>query len=81
MKSLVAAPPQLAFETRRPEPAAISLNLAHAIARLSGDSATIVTVTDAAVFYTVALQWTISSGNRRHVRVDDARLARVRSST
>ena len=34
MKALVAAPPQLAFETRRPEPAAISLNLAHAVARL-----------------------------------------------
>jgi hypothetical protein len=60
MKALVAAPPQLAFETRRPEPAAVSLNLAHAPARLAGDSATIVTVTDAAVFYTVALHWTIS---------------------
>jgi hypothetical protein len=60
MMSLVAAPPQLAFETRRPEPAAISLSLLHAAARLTGDSATIVTVTDAAVFYTVALHWTIS---------------------
>jgi hypothetical protein len=60
MKSLVAAPPQFAFETRRAEPAAVSLTLAHALARLSGDSATIVTVTDAAVFYTVALQWTIT---------------------
>ena len=60
MKSLVAAPPQFAFETRRSEPAAISLNLAHAVARLSADSATIVTVTDAAVFYTVALQWKIT---------------------
>jgi hypothetical protein len=60
MKSLVAAPPQFAFETRRSEPAAVSLTLAHAVARLSGDSATIVTVTDAAVFYTVALQWTIT---------------------
>jgi hypothetical protein len=60
MKSLVAAPPQFAFETRRAEPAAVSLNLGHAIARLAADSATIVTVTDAAVFYTVALQWTIT---------------------
>jgi hypothetical protein len=60
MKALVAAPPRLAFETRRPEPAAISLNLAHAVARLTGDSATIVTVTDAAVFYTLAMHWTIS---------------------
>ena len=60
MKSLVAAPPQFAFETRRAEPTAVSLTLAHAVARLSGDSATIVTVTDAAVFYTVALQWTIT---------------------
>ncbi|HXY33929.1 MAG TPA: hypothetical protein VEI07_06850 [Planctomycetaceae bacterium] len=60
MKSLLAVPPQFAFESRKLEPASISLNLAHATARLSGDSATIVTVTDAAVFYTVALQWTIT---------------------
>ncbi|HET6323550.1 MAG TPA: hypothetical protein VFG04_02525, partial [Planctomycetaceae bacterium] len=32
MKSLLTTPPQLAFETRRPEPAAMSLNLAHATA-------------------------------------------------
>jgi hypothetical protein len=60
MKSLVAAPPHFAFESRRTEPAAVSLNLARAVARLAGDSATIVTVTDTAVFYTVALQWTIT---------------------
>jgi hypothetical protein len=60
MKSLAATVPQFAFETRRPQPAAISLNLTHGVPRLAGDSATIVTVTDAAVFYTVALQWKIS---------------------
>ena len=60
MKSLASAPPQFAFETRRPNPAAISLNLAHAVARVAGDSATIVTVTDTAVFYTVAWPWTIT---------------------
>jgi hypothetical protein len=60
MKSLAATVPQFAFETRRPQPAPISLNLTHGIPRLAGDSATIVTVTDAAVFYTVALQWKIS---------------------
>ncbi len=60
MKSLLHTPPQFAFESRRPEPAAVSLDLAHAVARLSGDSATIVTVTNAAVFYTVALHWNIT---------------------
>ncbi len=60
MKSLLHTPPQFAFETRRAEPAAVSLDLAHAVARLSGDSATIVTVTNAAVFYTVALHWNIT---------------------
>jgi hypothetical protein len=60
MKSLLHTPPQFAFESRRSEPAAVSLDLAHAVARLSGDSATIVTVTNAAVFYTVALHWNIT---------------------
>jgi hypothetical protein len=59
MKALLATPPQFAFATRKSEPAAISLNLSHAAPRLAGDSATIITVTDSAVFYTVALQWTI----------------------
>jgi hypothetical protein len=60
MKALLAKPPQFAFETRRPEPAPISLNLSHAAPRLAGDSATIATVTDSAVFYTVAWHWTIT---------------------
>ncbi len=60
MKSLLHTPPQFAFATRRAEPAAVSLDLAHAVARLTGDSATIVTVTNAAVFYTVALHWNIA---------------------
>jgi hypothetical protein len=60
VKSLSPQRPRFTFETVQPQPNAVVLNLSHAAPRLSGDSATIVTVTDTSVFYTLALRWTIA---------------------